>query len=877
MMTLPKHSPRRLAIVLLTIVSIASIAFSAGHALGTVDLHITGFVAICFMLIRATATSRRQGTALADAYAEVRRLGQAMDNAADGIARLDFEGNVLSANEAFAALLDTPHASLIGRPFVAIIGDDQQTPIAEAYRDAKSVGRGDVRIRIERPGEIAHRSLSIVSFRDECDLAGSFVFVHDVTTHVFAEQAASELQALLVSVLDGSLHGVLYFQALRDSDAAITDFEIQLVNPTAERIVGRTAAEIVGRRLSVIFPGVLRCGLFDRYVGVVESGKSYEDEFFYNEDGLQRWFRLTAVRVGDGLAATFDDITGRKQSDEAAREYTRDLELARDAHARQALELERKSIELEAARVAAVEANGAKSSFLANISHEIRTPMAAIIGYADLMLDPNQTMGERRSGLQAIRRNGAHLLELVSDVLDLSKIEAGRMSAEQIVTDLPRVVADAVSMSRPSAIERRLTLSLDFVTPLPRTGLTDPLRLRQILVNLIGNAIKFTDRGSVSVKVSCQGPNDDDTVVRFDVIDTGIGMTRDEASRLFQPFTQADVSTTRQFGGTGLGLTISRQFARMLGGDIGVVSTRGAGSTFTLEVRVGPTRRADFVSGLTEAIDPTNNRHAVSPKLTGTSVLLAEDGIDNREILTAYLRAADATIVCVDNGAEAVEVAMRAADAGTPFDTVLMDMQMPILDGYGASSELRRRGYAGAICALTAHAMGNDRSTCIAAGCDEYLTKPVERHVLIDTIARLTARRDAILKDASDSNEAVRAAPLTIVTAQSAPAILRSPLADDPKLAAVLRTFVSRLHKTHRDVRMHAAAGESEALKRIVHQVRGAGGSYGFPALSASAAVVEERLKAGDAVTAVQAELDALLATIESVDGFCTSSRLAIV
>jgi signal transduction histidine kinase/CheY-like chemotaxis protein/HPt (histidine-containing phosphotransfer) domain-containing protein len=529
--------------------------------------------------------------------------------------------------------------------------------------------------------------------------------------------------------------------------------------------------------------------------------------------------------------------------------------------------------ELARCRDAAEGANRSKSEFLANMSHEIRTPMAAIIGYADLMLDPTRGDAQRQGDIQSIRRNGQHLLSVINDVLDLSKIEAGGMTVERIETDLPRLAAEAVSMTRPGAIEKGLTLRLAFDTPVPRFGLTDPLRLRQVLVNLIGNAVKFTPAGGVvTVRVACDGPDPADAGVRFLVQDTGIGMTDAELGRLFRPFVQADSSTTRRFGGTGLGLTISRQLVRLLGGDVTVRSRPGEGSTFTVAVRVGPALADRMIDGLAEATSPATvppgDADAGGPHLpAGVRVLLAEDGEDNREILTAFLRAAGAEVSVADDGRCAVTAALAARDAGRPFAVVLMDMQMPVLDGYGATSELRRLGYAGPILALTAHAMASDRAKCVAAGCDDYLTKPVDRRSLVATIARHCARPPGAQHP--DPPAVGTEAVVERASADSgADGPIHSALAGQPSLAPVDAAFVARLPSAVAELRRCQASGLSADLARAAHKLRGAGGSFGLAVVTTAAARVEDRLVAGAPVADVAADVAVLLATLRRVAGY---------
>jgi signal transduction histidine kinase/ActR/RegA family two-component response regulator len=388
-------------------------------------------------------------------------------------------------------------------------------------------------------------------------------------------------------------------------------------------------------------------------------------------------------------------------------------------------------------------ATRAKSSFLANMSHEIRTPMTAILGYADLLLDPSQSSSERSQCVQTIRRNSEHLLGVINDILDLSKIDDGRISVERSGVDILRTIEELRSTMQVKAQDKGISLRTEVCMPFPAAISTDPLRLQQILTNLVGNAIKFTDAGGVCVRVSLV-QDDERSQARFEVIDTGIGMTAEQMGRLYQPFTQVDSSSTRAFGGTGLGLTISKRLAKLMGGDIEVSSTVGIGTTFTLTVDAGDLRYVAMLSDSGGHAQAARRQAAVAPgQLEGLRILLAEDGPDNQRLFSHHLQRAGAELVVVDNGRDASERALDAVAKGRPFDVILMDMQMPELDGYGATSLLRSRGYQGPIIALTAHALLSDKDKCMTAGCTDYVTKPVDRDTLIRTCARWAAAQDA--------------------------------------------------------------------------------------------------------------------------------------
>jgi signal transduction histidine kinase len=392
-------------------------------------------------------------------------------------------------------------------------------------------------------------------------------------------------------------------------------------------------------------------------------------------------------------------------------------------------------------REKALDATRLKSEFLANMSHEIRTPMTAILGFADELETTLPMKGSddpARGALLTIQRNGAHLLTLINGILDLSKIEAGKFDVARTRFSPLELIADVVRLFAPRARDKRLRLIAVCDGPVPATIQSDDVRLRQVVINLVGNAVKFTETGEVRVIVrlaALDAPAGH--LLEVAVEDTGPGIDVEQQQIVFEPFTQVRGDATREFSGTGLGLSLSRRLARLLGGDVVVTSALGRGSRFSARVATGPLDgvRMCLPRELDDLLNaPTRSRPAFAFRLTGR-LLLADDGEDNQRLLRAILTRAGLVVEVVGNGALAHDRALAAWELGEPFDVVLMDMSMPVMDGYEATRRLRAAGYTAPIVALTANAMAGDREKCLLAGCDDYATKPVVRAELLARLA----------------------------------------------------------------------------------------------------------------------------------------------
>ncbi|MCA9105739.1 MAG: response regulator [Planctomycetales bacterium] len=401
--------------------------------------------------------------------------------------------------------------------------------------------------------------------------------------------------------------------------------------------------------------------------------------------------------------------------------------------------------ELRRSREIAIAADRSKSEFLANMSHEIRTPMTAILGYGDILTDATASDADRHAASVAIQRNGKHLLELINEILDLSKIEAGKLTIERRVTPIMNLVEDVRELLADRAVQRGNELLIEVKGRVPTTVVTDSTRLKQALVNLVGNAIKFTKDGTVSVTLSCDAARER---MKIAIADTGIGIAEDQLSKVFAPFSQADSSTTRNYGGTGLGLTITKRISELLGGDLSVDSKVGAGSVFSIEFSTGSLDQAIWADRWSVRRTARATASASTPKshrLAGR-FLVVEDGLDNQRLIKLVLEKLDAEVTVVENGKEGVDAALEAVRTGRPYDIILMDMQMPVMDGYTATAHLRQQGYERPIIALTAHAMHGEANRCLKAGCDAYLSKPINRTQFYDELSRW-------LSDSDDATE----------------------------------------------------------------------------------------------------------------------------
>jgi two-component system, sensor histidine kinase and response regulator len=903
-------------------------------------------------------------------------LAAIVDSSDDAILSKDLDGTILSWNRGAERLYGYRAEEVVGRSIAVLIPDDRPGEVGAILQ---RIRRGEVvdhfeTVRVRADGVRFPVSLTVSPVRDvEGRIVAASAIARDISVRVRAAAEAARLRGILDAASDAFVG--------MDVEGLITDW-----NPAAEQLFGWSASEAIGRRLSdTILPARLRAS---------------------HEEGLRRYLATGQGRIlGRCVELPAVHRDGHELTIElSAFATTVDDQVAFNAFLHDVTEHKRLTAELEAARDDALEASRLKSDFLATMSHEIRTPMNGVIGMAGLLLD-TELDPEQREYAETVRSSGDALLSIINDILDFSKIEAGKLDLEIVDVDLRTLVEEVADLLAPWAHEKGLELATLVRPDVPPAVRGDPGRLRQILLNLMSNAVKFTDAGEVVVHATASDPDGEAVAVHFEVRDTGVGIAGEDRDRLFDPFTQADASTTRTYGGTGLGLAICKRLIDLFGGELTLESEPGRGSTFafTVQLELGdvapapPPPRADTAGlrllivddnatnrrilqqqartwGMTSVLadgapaaldhlrsespgfdaalldmdmpgtdgveltrvlrgDPTTadlpvvlltssgvrgsgeaaRQAGVSAYLTKPvhqqqlfdtiaavlgagavpttpvthtslardrarvrpAVLVAEDNPANQKVATAMLARIGYRADVVATGAEAVEAVDRI-----DYGAVLMDVQMPEMDGYQATAEIRRRGRNVPIIAVTAGAMAGERERCLAAGMDDYLTKPVAVEEVAEVLDRWVqgaqgaadpqADLGAGASEVAHRGEGGVPQPADGTDVALDPAtveMLRDVLSTEPGgFEGMLASFLDRTGGALVTVGAALRGGDTEAAGRELHAIAGAAGTLGAHRLAALCRGMEERLLSGTqtpdgaALTSLRVELDRVAA-----------------
>ena len=546
--------------------------------------------------------------------------------------------------------------------------------------------------------------------------------------------------------------------------------EVEYLNPYGEELVDKLG--VLQSHMSVLLP---------------EDIKNIIHECIHNNSTIQA---VESQYKERSFLWTFSPVVNQKLVHGYALEITQRKKALADVH----------SARLE--KMAAEAANTAKSTFLANMSHEIRTPLTAIIGFSESLLDTSQSMTERVESINTVIRSGKHLMQIINDILDLSKVESDKLDIEHLSVSPFELLSDVQSLVSLMAESKGLFFDVEYDFPMPEMIITDPVRLKQIIINLCNNAVKFTQKGGVHVKVSF---NNNDNLLTVNIIDTGIGLNKEQMDKIFSPFTQADTSTTRQYGGTGLGLHLSKQLAKKLGGNITVESTPTVGSCFSLTVTTGDIEQNKLLSYMPviKQVSTQSIIDGIDTKVSGR-VLLAEDNLDNQRLISMYLKKLGADVLIANNGKEAIE-----QTAENDFDLILMDMQMPIMSGIDATIRLREMDYKKPIVALTANAMKEDVDACYKAGCDDFIHKPISQQKFKEAIVNF-------LK------------PVEYDVEENHHPITSSLLIYEPEMIDLVQRFVAKLPQYIENISKSGESDKWDELRQFVHDLKGTGGNYGF-------------------------------------------------
>jgi len=802
--------------------------------------------------------------ALAESEERFRML---FENTRQPIAMVE-NGHFIAANKATLDMLYMRDPDeLIGKTPLDISPETQpsgeRSAVALLSMMGKAFSRGSTRVEWEHlkaTGEVFTAEVMLTAIRrDEREIL--HVVWNDITARKQAERELEEYQNHLEELVKARTEELSHItrelrdasqeqQALFDASMAgivfVRDRRILRCNRYLEQMLGYAPGELLGQTTRCWYPDeVTFFEVGERIITAhAEQGFYSEERELQRKDGSRFWARMQAQPVdledlSKGIAGMVIDITAEHE----------------------ALE------QLQQARKLAEDAAKTKADFLANMSHEIRTPMNAIMGMTHLVLQTE--LNERqRDFLQKIQRSSKHLLGIINDVLDFSKMEAGKLSLEHIEFNLPTLISDLTSVLETKTTEKELTLITHVDERLPEQLKGDPLRLQQILLNFANNAVKFTESGEIEIRVDLVRTEADKTLLKFSVRDTGIGLSPAQQRRLFRSFEQADGSTTRKYGGSGLGLAISRRLAELMGGEVGVVSQPGEGSTFWFEVAL------DVGSGsadMSMAAGKDGNElqaselsmEQIKRRLQGAKVLLVEDNPLNQEVASELLSQMGVVVEIANNGAEALQKLEQAA-----FDLVLMDMQMPVMDGLTATRKIRQQDRLKQlpVLAMTASALPSDRAKCLEVGMNDFLAKPIEPETLWRELSRWIKPGQRSRAPAKPEPDAPTRADVPVIAGLDTQAGIRLALNDQALYRRLLTSFASSHEAFRQQLQQALRQNDLELSVRLVHTLKGSAAQIGATELASQAQTFEHRLRQAQDESAVMPEPpDFLLAAVDGL------------